>query len=76
MTRALPYLWYPLFLVAAIAAFSGLLAVDAHVLVALYSTIVMAGVAVVVLEPLALERVDWRSSRSDVLNDCTYLVVM
>jgi hypothetical protein len=76
MTRALPYLWYPLFLVAAIAAFSGLLAVVAHVLVALYSTIVMAGVAVVVLEPLALERVDWRSSRSDVLNDCTYLVVM
>lgn len=76
MTRVLPYVWYPLVVTAAIASFAAMLAHDVTLLVALYSTIVLAGVAIVTVEFVTPERADWKPHASDVRTDALYMVVV
>ncbi len=76
MTKVLPYVWYPLLFTLAIVGFSAMLAHDVALLVALYTTIVVAGVAIVTLEILNPERADWRPGTSDVCTDAAFMVAV
>ncbi len=74
MTRVLPYLWYPAFFAAAIAAFGALLAGGAPLLVAMYVPIALAALAVIVLEWWDPARLDWRPRWNDVKADALFMV--
>jgi hypothetical protein len=75
MSKVLPYLWYPVLFSAAIAGFAALRASDVDLLLALYSSIVLAGLAIVALELVDPERADWRPRKTDVLTDAVYMLV-
>ena len=76
MARVLPYLWYPTFLVGAIAAFAALLAADASPAMAAYVPVVLVAVAIVVLEMRFTERLQWRPRRSDVKADAAFMAIV
>jgi len=73
MTRALPYVWYPLFVIFALAAFFVMLAHDVSPLVAAYAPVVVVGVSIVLLEMRFTERGAWRPTRSDVVADGAFM---
>jgi sterol desaturase/sphingolipid hydroxylase (fatty acid hydroxylase superfamily) len=73
MSRALPYLWYPLLFAGAIAAFAAMLAAGATLVLATYLPILVAGLAIVALELRFPERLEWRPRRSDVAADAAFM---
>jgi len=73
MSRALPYLWYPVVFAAAIALFDALLTGGAPLLAAMYVPITLAGLCVVALEQWLPERLDWRPRKADVLADALFM---
>jgi sterol desaturase/sphingolipid hydroxylase (fatty acid hydroxylase superfamily) len=73
MSRALPYVWYPLLFGLAIAAFAALLSADLPLAVATYAPVAIVALAVVVLEARFPERRDWRPRRSDVAADAAFM---
>lgn len=74
MTRALPYVWYPLLFAASIAGFGAMLASGIPLVLATYVPIFVAAVAIVVLEFYLPERVQWRPRRADVLSDAAFMI--
>ncbi|MEO8164807.1 MAG: sterol desaturase family protein, partial [Betaproteobacteria bacterium] len=76
MIRVLPYLWYPVFFAAAIAAFATLLDHGSHLLVALYIPIAVVAVAIIGLELVFPARLDWKPRRSDVASDGLFMLLV
>ena len=78
MTRnpVLPYLWYPLFLAAAAVWFGAALSAGAHLLLALYVPIALVAVAIIGLEMLDPERLDWRPHWPEVRADALFLTLV
>jgi sterol desaturase/sphingolipid hydroxylase (fatty acid hydroxylase superfamily) len=76
MSQVLPYVWYPAFFAAAIAAFGWTIAADMPVALATYAPIAAVAVAIVFLEWRYPERVDWRPRRADVEADATFMLVV
>ncbi len=73
MSRALPYLWYPLIFAAAIAGFAAMLSAGLPLAAATYAPVAAAALAVVVLELAFPERLDWRPRRADVAADAAFM---
>jgi len=73
MSRALPYLWYPLLFAGAIAAFAAMLAAGMNLVLATYMPILVIALVIVGLELQFPERLDWRPQRSDVLSDTAFM---
>ncbi len=76
MSRALPYLWYPLLFAGAIAAFAAMLAAGTTLVLATYLPTLVAGLAIVVLERRFPERLAWRPQRSDVAADAAFMALV
>lgn len=76
MNRLLPYLWYPLFFAAAIAGFGALLAAGFSPAGAAYPPIILAGLAILLLEWKFPERLDWRPRWADVRADAAFMAVV
>jgi sterol desaturase/sphingolipid hydroxylase (fatty acid hydroxylase superfamily) len=73
MSRALPYLWYPLLFAGAIAAFAAMLAAGATLVLATYLPILVAGLAIVALELRFPERLEWCPRLADVAADAAFM---
>jgi sterol desaturase/sphingolipid hydroxylase (fatty acid hydroxylase superfamily) len=76
MTRALPYIWYPLFVGAAIALFFALLAHEVVPSLCAYVPVVLVGLSILLLELRFPERLDWRPARSDLVSDSAFMAVV
>lgn len=74
--RVLPYLWYPLFMTVAIAAFAAMLGAGLPVAWAAYLPIVAVALAIVALELRFPERSDWRPRLSDVKADAAFMALV
>jgi sterol desaturase/sphingolipid hydroxylase (fatty acid hydroxylase superfamily) len=73
VARVLPYVWYPLFLAAALAAFFTMLAHGAAPAIAAYVPAIAVAISIVLLELRFHERDDWRPTRSDVMADAAFM---
>ena len=73
MSRALPYLWYPLLFAGAIAAFAAMLAAGLNLVLATYVPVLVTALVIVGLELQFPERLDWRPHRSDVVSDTAFM---
>jgi sterol desaturase/sphingolipid hydroxylase (fatty acid hydroxylase superfamily) len=73
VSRALPYLWYPLLFAGAIAAFAAMLAAGMNLVLATYVPILVTALVIVGLELRFPERLDWRPHRSDVVSDTAFM---
>jgi len=76
VTRVLPYLWYPLFFGAAIAAYGLMLAAGTAPAIAVYLPIVATGLGILLLEWKFPERTDWRPRWADIRADTAFMVVV
>lgn len=76
MSQVLPYIWYPVFFAAAVATFGALLAAGYSPAAAAYPPIILAGLAILVLEYRFPERQDWRPQWKDVKADAAFMVVV
>jgi len=72
----LPYLWYPLLVGGAIAAFGSMLAFGFSVPLATYAPIALTALAILSLERRFPERLDWRPRRSDVKADAAFMTIV
>jgi sterol desaturase/sphingolipid hydroxylase (fatty acid hydroxylase superfamily) len=72
----LPYLWYPVLMLAAAATYAAMLRDGASPLVAAYLPVVVVALAIVALEIWFPERLEWRPRRSDVKTDLAFLVLV
>jgi sterol desaturase/sphingolipid hydroxylase (fatty acid hydroxylase superfamily) len=76
MTRSLSYLWYPVFMGAAIAAFLTLIANGVTPPLAAYLPITLVGFSIIVLEWRFPQRMDWRPRWADVKADAAFMSVV
>ncbi len=76
LDRALAYVWYPMFVTVAITAFATLLSASVPLAIALYSPVVLVGLATVLLPYWFPERPDWRPSWADVKADAAFLAIV
>jgi sterol desaturase/sphingolipid hydroxylase (fatty acid hydroxylase superfamily) len=76
MSRALPYIWYPLFVGASVAVFFALLAHEVAPSLAAYLPITLVGLSVLFLETRFPERLDWRPTRSDLIADAAFMAAV
>src|SRR5687768_121377 len=76
MNRVLPYVWYPVFGVVAIAAFFALLDAGRSPLIAAYIPVIVVGFAILALEPMFPERDDWRPRKADVIADAAFMALI
>lgn len=76
MSRVLPYVWYPLLFAAAIGAFAAMLAAELPLVLSMYAPIFVAAIAIVTLELVFPERLDWRPTRGDVLSDAAFMAIV
>jgi sterol desaturase/sphingolipid hydroxylase (fatty acid hydroxylase superfamily) len=74
--RLLPYLWYPLFVALAIAAFGAMLSTGASIELAAYLPVLAVGVVIVALELRYPERLDWRPTWADVKADALFMALV
>ena len=74
MSRALPYVWYPLLFAAAAAGFAAMLSAGAPLVAATYLPVLVAAIAIVLLELRFPERLEWRPRRSDVAADAAFMI--
>lgn len=74
--RLLPYLWYPLFVGGAIAAFGLMLQHDLPIALAAYLPVVAVGVAIVLLEWRFPEHLQWRPKWSDIQTDGAFMALI
>jgi len=72
----LPYLWYPVLMLAAAASYAAMLRYGASPLVAAYLPVAVVALAIVALEIWYPERLEWRPRRSDVKTDLVFLVLV
>jgi sterol desaturase/sphingolipid hydroxylase (fatty acid hydroxylase superfamily) len=72
----LQYVWYPLFVGGAIAAFALMIGAGTAILVAAYLPIVVVGIVIVALEYWFPERLDWRPRWADVKADALFMAVV
>lgn len=76
LNMVLAYVWYPLFLVCAVVAFTTLIAAGHAPAAAAYGPIVVAGIGVLLLEWRFPERLDWRPRWSDIKADAAFMFVV
>jgi sterol desaturase/sphingolipid hydroxylase (fatty acid hydroxylase superfamily) len=76
MSRALPYVWYPLLFAAAAAGFAAMLAAELPLVLATYAPVLVAAIAIVLLELRFPERPEWRPGRSDVQSDAAFMAIV
>lgn len=76
MSQVLPYIWYPVFFTAAAVTFGALLSAGYSPVAAAYPPIIVAGLAILVLEYRFPERQDWRPQWKDVKADAAFMVVV
>lgn len=74
--RVLPYLWYPLFLGSAVAAFGAMLAAGSSPAWAAFAITFAVAAAIVALEQFFPERQDWRPNWSDVNSDAAFMAIV
>jgi sterol desaturase/sphingolipid hydroxylase (fatty acid hydroxylase superfamily) len=72
----LPYLWYPVLMLAAAATYAAMLRDGASPLVAAYLPVVVVALAIAALEIWFPERLEWRPQRGDVKTDLAFLVLV
>lgn len=75
-TQFLPYLWYPVLMTGAIAAFGMSIAADLPLALAVYLPIALSAVALIMLERHFPERHDWHPQWSDVRADALFMVIV
>ncbi|MDB5802155.1 MAG: hypothetical protein JWL63_3094 [Rhodocyclales bacterium] len=71
--RILPYLWYPLFMAAALVMFGTMLAAGWSPMLAAYTPITLTALAIVALELRLPERNDWRPRLPDIRADAAFM---
>lgn len=71
--KVLPYLWYPLFTGAAVAAFFWMLSLGTSTALAAYVPVIAVGVIIVLLEWRFPEHLEWRPRVSDVHADAAFM---
>lgn len=71
--RILPYLWYPFFVAAAIAAFGGMLAAGLPAALAAYVPVIAVAVVIVLLEWRFPEHLQWRPRWTDIRADAAFM---
>ncbi|MDB5864562.1 MAG: hypothetical protein JWO70_2368 [Betaproteobacteria bacterium] len=76
LTRALPYVWYPVFAAAAIGAFGAMLASGAPLPIAAYVPVIAVGIAIVVLEWRFPEHRAWRPHPADLRADAAFMLLV
>ncbi|MGQ0752254.1 MAG: GH3 family domain-containing protein [Betaproteobacteria bacterium] len=76
LRAALPYVWYPLFVAGAVAAFGAMLSDGFSTAAAAYIPVIAVGVVIVLLEWKVPERADWRATRSDVTADALFMALV
>lgn len=74
MTRALPWLWFPSFLLFAIALFLAMLDAGMPLLAAMYTPIALVAASILVLEMVFPARMEWKPQRADVMSDALFTV--
>lgn len=74
--QLLPYAWYPVFMIASLAAFALLFAGGMSPAAAAYLPTVAAGLAIFALEYRFPERIDWRPRRADLAADAAFMAVV
>jgi len=72
----LPYLWYPLFVGGAIAAFALMLAAGFGTAASAYLLVIALGIVILILEWRFPERPDWRATRADVTADALFMTLV
>jgi sterol desaturase/sphingolipid hydroxylase (fatty acid hydroxylase superfamily) len=72
----LPYLWYPLFVGGAIAAFGMMLGAGFSTAAAAYVPVIAVGIIIIALEWRFPERLDWRATRYDVKADALFMALV
>ncbi len=76
MSQVLSYIWYPALFAASIVTFEVLLAAGFPPAGAVYPPIIVAGLAILVLEYKFPERQDWRPQWRDVKADAAFMTVV
>jgi sterol desaturase/sphingolipid hydroxylase (fatty acid hydroxylase superfamily) len=76
MSRLAPYLWYPAFFAAALAAFFVMLDHGASPAVASYVPAIVVGFAILALEYRFPERGDWRPRLADFKADAAFMALV
>ena len=74
--RVFPYLWYPLFVGAAVSAFGWMLASDAPLALAAYVPVIVVGVSIVALEWRFPEYDQWRPRWTDIRADAAFMILV
>jgi len=74
--NVLPYVWYPLFVSAAIAAFASMLHAGYGIAASAYLPVLALGIVIVILEWRFPERLEWRATRSDVTADALFMALV
>lgn len=76
MNKILPYLWYPVTLALAVLGFALLLEGGAPAALAAYLPVFLVGVAILVLERLFPENLQWQPRATDVRADAAFLALI
>lgn len=76
LARVGTYLWYPLLFAAAALGFSAMRAAGLPLVAATYLPVLLAAVAIVVLEWRFPERLEWRPRRADVAADAAFMAIV
>jgi len=74
--KFLSYVWYPLFLIAAVTAFGGLLVSGVPLPLATYLPIFVVASCIFLLEWKFTERSDWRPRRADIKADAAFMIIV
>ncbi|MGZ3238442.1 MAG: GH3 family domain-containing protein [Burkholderiaceae bacterium] len=75
-SKALPYVWYPLFFACAVSAFGIMHAAGMPLLVAVYIPIVLVASGIIVLESKFSENPDWRPTWADIKEDVAFMAIV
>lgn len=75
-TGVLPYLWYPVLMSSAVIAFGLMLDASLSPVLTAYFLIVLAALAIVVLEWWFPERLEWRPRWSEIKSDAVFMALV
>ncbi len=76
LAPVLPYLWHPLLILAAVAAFAAMLSAAVPLAFAAYAPVVTAALLIFALEYWFPERADWRPRGADIAADAAFMALV
>lgn len=76
MNKALPYLWYPAMLVAAVAAYGLLLRTGTTPVIAAYVPVSLTALTILALERILPANPGWRASQAEIQADAAFMAIV